>query len=121
MSANTPDQPRQPKGVPAGGQWRATPRPEGNVRLVGSPADPWGAAREGALPPDFDGWDLADKDGWTVAHKAAIFGHLPPGFDGWDLADKNGWTVAHAAAGSGHLPPGFDRWDLVPERYRPRA
>ena len=39
MSANTPNQPRQPKGVPAGGQWRATPRPEGNVRLSGQPGN----------------------------------------------------------------------------------
>ena len=26
-------QPRQPRGTPVGGQWRATARPEGNVRL----------------------------------------------------------------------------------------
>ena len=26
-------QPRQPKGVPTGGQWQATTRPEGKVRL----------------------------------------------------------------------------------------
>ena len=34
MSANTPNQPRQPKGVPTGGQWRAQARPEGRVSLA---------------------------------------------------------------------------------------
>lgn len=33
MSANT-NQPRQPKGAPTGGQWRATARPEGRVALA---------------------------------------------------------------------------------------
>ena len=33
MSANT-NQPRQAKGVPTGGQWRATARPEGRVALA---------------------------------------------------------------------------------------
>ncbi len=31
MSAN---QPRQPRGVPTGGQWRATNRPEGSARIT---------------------------------------------------------------------------------------
>ncbi len=34
-----PNQPRRPKGVPTGGQWQATPRPEGNVRLSGQLGD----------------------------------------------------------------------------------
>ena len=33
MSTNT-NQPRQPRGVPTGGQWRATARPEGRVALA---------------------------------------------------------------------------------------
>ena len=39
MSTNAHNQPRQPKGVPTGGQWRATARPEGKVALA--PADEW--------------------------------------------------------------------------------
>ena len=35
---STRGQPRQPKGVPAGGQWRATARPEGTVALEDSAA-----------------------------------------------------------------------------------
>ena len=31
-------QPRQSKGTPAGGQWRAAERPEGNVHLSGPPS-----------------------------------------------------------------------------------
>ena len=46
---------------------------------------------------------------------------LGPGRQGWDLADKEGRTVAQQAARFGHLPPSFDRWDLLPECYRPRA
>ena len=33
MSTNARSQPRQPKGVPVGGQWRATVRPEGTTSL----------------------------------------------------------------------------------------
>jgi len=39
MSTSTRNQPRQPKGVPVGGQWRATTRPEGSVTLAGAVAD----------------------------------------------------------------------------------
>jgi len=39
MSTNT-NQPRQPKGVPVGGQWRATARPEGSVALAEA-GDEW--------------------------------------------------------------------------------
>ena len=100
MSANTPNQPRQPKGVPAGGQWRAQARPEG------PPLDePRQAARDGILSANFDHCDLGSAAGWTVAHTAALHGHLPPGFDRWDLADRDGCTVAHVAAGHGHLRP----------------
>lgn len=38
MSTSAHSQPRQPRGVPVGGQWRATRRPEGSVSLAG-PAD----------------------------------------------------------------------------------
>ena len=34
-------QPRQPKGVPTGGQWRATTRPEGKVALAEPADDVW--------------------------------------------------------------------------------
>lgn len=51
----------------------------------------------GKLPEGFDRWDLADKDGWSLAHEAAKYGTLPEGFDGWDLADKSGRTVRQVA------------------------
>ena len=54
-------------------------------------------ARAGTLPADFDQWELADADGWTVAHAAARFGRLPADFDQWELADASGWTVAQVA------------------------
>lgn len=38
MSNNT--QPRNPRGISTGGQWRATSRPEGNVALSGQPGVP---------------------------------------------------------------------------------
>ena len=97
MSTNS-NSPRHSRGVPAGNT---------------SPADPWAAAREGALPSGFDGWTLADERGRTVAHTAAFHGHLPAGFDRWDLADKDGWTVAHAAAAYGRPLVGFGHWDLA--------
>ena len=51
----------------------------------------------GKLPKGFDGWDLADKEGWSLAHEAAKWGTLPEGFFQWDLADKNGKTVRQVA------------------------
>ena len=45
------------------------------------------------LPNNFNQWNLSDRDGWTVAHVAALLGHLPPSFNQWNLADKNGVTV----------------------------
>jgi hypothetical protein len=56
---------------------------------------------------------LADHNGRTVAHVAAVYGHLPKDFDQWGLADNNGWTVAHEAAKWAHLPVNFSQWDLV--------
>ena len=53
-------------------------------------------ARDGTLPPDFDQWDLADEQGWSVAHEAAAAQHLPPDFDRWELADMDGYTVRDA-------------------------
>ena len=113
MSTKAKNQPRQPKGVPTGGQWRATNRPEGRAVLCEPVDDPWRAARERTLPPSFDRWDISDKEGRTVAHVAAGNGSLPPDFDRWDISDHYGWTVGHTAAASGHLPPDFDRWDLL--------
>lgn len=52
------------------------------------------AAADGRLPPDFNQWDLADKNGWTVAHVVAEHGILPPDFNQWSLKGKDGRTVA---------------------------
>ena len=68
------------------------------------------------LGVDSPKWALADNDGLTVAHMAAVRNRLPAGFDRWELADNDGWTVAHLAAALGHLPPDFDRWDLADKR-----
>lgn len=76
-------------------------------------------AKYGHLPADFDKWDLADRDGWTVAHVAAACGHLPADFDKWDITDGRGWTVAHVAAEHGHLPADFDKWDLLKSNNLP--
>ena len=54
-------------------------------------------ARRGRLPKDFDSWELADGEGFSVAHAAARFWMLPPGFDRWEIADKRGWTVLREA------------------------
>lgn len=47
--------------------------------------------------PDFCHWDLAGKNGWTVAHHAAQCRKLPAGFKHWGLADNKGRTVAEVA------------------------
>jgi hypothetical protein len=78
-------------------------------------------ARSGDLPADFDQWGLANKNGWTVAHTAALHGHLPDNFDQWELANENGWTVAHSSAIHGSLPDKFDQWDMVDNDGRPVA
>jgi hypothetical protein len=68
------------------------------------------------LPPDFKDWAAVSNgiDGVTVAHYVIFWGHrLPESFDQWDLADKNGSTVAHLAAELGLLPENFDQWDLA--------
>jgi hypothetical protein len=148
MSTSAANQPRQPKGVPTGGQWRATARPEGplvaqdQVRTAPQEAaDDWWAeedtlqtaplglggerwssfhvkAMSGNLPDGFDQWELANSKGRTVAHVAACYGHLPADFNRWELADKRGWTVAHEAAAYGHLPADFNRWELADKRGR---
>jgi ribosomal protein S18 acetylase RimI-like enzyme len=51
------------------------------------------AAWNNHLPAGFSNWDLADNEGWTVAHEAAFYGHLPEGFDQWGLKDNDGKTV----------------------------
>lgn len=69
-------------------------------------------AKGGTLPPDFNMWDLADNDGWSVAHVAAGKNTPPPDFNQWGVVDKNGWAVAHQAAVWGNLPHDFNQWDL---------
>jgi ankyrin repeat protein len=69
-------------------------------------------AKQGNLPEWSNRWELADGNGWTVAHVAASFTTLPNGFDKWSLADGNGCTVAHAAVQYGHLPKEFRLWEL---------
>jgi hypothetical protein len=76
-------------------------------------------AKVGMLPADFDQWQLADMQGWTVAHIAALYRHLPDNFKQWGLAsaDNDGWTVAHVAAMINTLPVlgpwKFTQWDLA--------
>jgi hypothetical protein len=43
-------------------------------------------------------------------------GHLPPDFNQWDLTDKDGYTVAQTAYEYNRLPPNFDKWDLIKKR-----
>jgi hypothetical protein len=57
----------------------------------------WAKAAEGSLPEGFDGWNLHDFEGWTLAHEAARRGKLPEGFSRWELADREGWTVRDEA------------------------
>ena len=57
MSTNARNQPRQPKGVPAGGQWRATNRPEGAVVLGEPSGHEWAAAGFG--PAEARAWQEA--------------------------------------------------------------
>lgn len=46
----------------------------------------------------FGYWDLADENGWTLAHQAAKYGHLPVSdFHEWNLTDKNGVSVRDVA------------------------
>jgi hypothetical protein len=74
-------------------------------------------AKEGALHAGFDQWELANKEGYTVAHVAAWGGHLPvlgpADFDRWDLADRDGWTVAHSMVTERELPETFNQWTLA--------
>jgi hypothetical protein len=65
------------------------------------------------LPVDFSQWDIANNDGWTVAHWAAWIGDLPDNFTQWDLADKDGWTVAHEAVSYRYIPFDFSQWGLI--------
>ena len=75
-------------------------------------------ASTGTLPWNFDQWDLADENGWSVAHEAAAFSNLPKDFNQWDLISKKGWTVAQIAALWGSLPKDFhinypEHWNSV--------
>lgn len=65
-----------------------------------------------AFPEGFNQWGLVDTWGNTVAHLAAEHGTLPEGFDEWAIPDADGATVAHYAAEFGTLPADFDQWDL---------
>lgn len=61
---------------------------------------------------EFKQWGLTDIWGNTVAHVAVENGVLPEDFDEWALEDMSRSTVAHYAAELGTLPKGFDQWDL---------
>jgi hypothetical protein len=52
------------------------------------------AAEQGKLPKGFSDWHLAYRNGWTIAHAAAVHGKLPKGFDRWDLKDGKGVAVS---------------------------
>jgi thioester reductase-like protein len=56
---------------------------------------------------------LANDYGDTIAHIAAKYNHLPPDFDQWELTNKEGKTVVRIAYVYKHLPSNFDRWDLI--------
>lgn len=69
-------------------------------------------AGAGQLPKNFNMWDLADQDGWTVGFEAASYGKLPSDFNQWDLKGPEGISIAHIAAASNTLPPNFSQWNL---------
>ena len=71
------------------------------------------AATGRAFPDDFKQWGLVDTWGNTVAHIAAEYGALSPDFDEWLIKDGQGTPVAHYAAEFGTLPADFDQWDLM--------
>jgi len=50
------------------------------------------------LPEKFDRWELADVEGWAVAHEGALCGNLAEKFGQWELPNNYGWTVADIAA-----------------------
>jgi len=52
---------------------------------------------------DFEGWDLSDWKGWSVAHEAVFWGNLPKYFDKWEIKDKKGKTVYEVAKERGTL------------------
>lgn len=67
------------------------------------------AADAGTLPADFDRWELSARDGTTVAHVAVVHRWLPANFAGWERRNRAGWTVAGLAARNHHLPPSVGR------------
>lgn len=73
--------------------------------------------KHGYLPKGFDQWDLANNEGWALAHEVAKYpDSLPDSFKGWDWADKQGTTVAHEMMTKGNYEQlyriGFSQWDL---------
>ncbi len=75
------------------------------------------AAEGGCLPEWFDRWEIADEDGFTVAHFVAYHNNIPGNFD-WErygmMRDgKYGETVYHEAASSKGLPEWFHGWDIA--------
>jgi|GEM_PF-1912106 len=75
------------------------------------------AAEGGCLPEWFHEWNMADEDGWTVAHFAAYHVNIPEHFD-WQRFGRMrdniyGETVYHEAASSKCLPQWFDEWDIA--------
>ncbi|RMF99913.1 MAG: hypothetical protein D6735_14535, partial [Acidobacteria bacterium] len=49
------------------------------------------------------------------------YGHLPPKYDRWELADKDGQTVAQVAYESEHLPDDFPFYGLLKRQGNPRC
>jgi hypothetical protein len=46
---------------------------------------------QGYIPEDFDEWDIADDEGTTAAHIAAMYGLFPIDFDYWSWEDQQWW------------------------------
>lgn len=68
--------------------------------------------KSNTLPEGFNRWDIADEDGWSLAHEYVCYRELPAGFSQWELSDLNGRTVAHVAAEYGGLLEDFNQWKL---------
>lgn len=69
------------------------------------------AASLGALPDDFDQWELKNRAGKTVAHIHVRFNSFQADSENWRLKDDAGNSVARVAIASGTLPADFDQWD----------
>ena len=61
----------------------------------------------GNIPEDFKDWDFRDKDGWTVAHQAAVYQALPDNFhknypEIWGSKNNRGDSVRDVALRYGY-------------------